>query len=78
MLHKRSAVQAARKASDKAVFACVYPGSIVFEYFLIGRRKFSDLAKVEKITHTIGDIQHTKTTAKKKNIGSARTGQNII
>lgn len=78
MLRKRAAVQAVRKASDKAVFACVYPGSIVFEYFLIGRKKFSDLAKVEKITHPIGDIQHTKTTAKKKNIGSARTGQNII
>jgi GT2 family glycosyltransferase len=76
MLRKRRAVQKLRKASDKTVFACVYPQSIIFEYFLMGRRKFSDLAKVEKIQHPLNDLQYRESAGKKRNIGSAEAGQN--
>lgn len=77
MLRKRREVQKMRKVSDKTVFACVYPGSIIFEYFLLRRRKFSDLAHIEKITHPITDLLHRKSAGKKKKISSTRTGQNI-
>ncbi|NIV15450.1 MAG: glycosyltransferase [Aliifodinibius sp.] len=40
---KRRITQKQRKVPDKGIFKCVYPGSVVFEYFLLGRRKFSDL-----------------------------------
>jgi hypothetical protein len=40
---KRRQVQKARQLPDKKVLDLMYPGSIVFEFFLLGKKRFSDL-----------------------------------
>jgi hypothetical protein len=45
---KRQQVQKFRKISDKKVLDLMYPGSIVFEFFLLGKKRFSDLIFYDK------------------------------
>ena len=49
ILRKRREVQRARTVSDETIFERVYSGSIVFEYFVLGKRKFSDLRAAEPL-----------------------------
>ena len=46
LLRKRREVQKQRKVSEKEIMRYIYPGSIVWEYFLRGHRRFSDLKHV--------------------------------
>ena len=46
---KRAAVQKNRKVNDEEIFQLIYPGSIVWEYFVRGRHKFSELKKRPRI-----------------------------
>jgi GT2 family glycosyltransferase len=71
MLHKRRAVQKAREVSDRNVFRMVYPGSIIVEYFLSGRKTFAELTKHEQILHPIMKTHARRNPAKKKEIDSA-------
>jgi len=43
LVRKRWQNQKKRKFSDREVLSTIYPGSIVLEYFLLGRRKISQL-----------------------------------
>lgn len=45
---KRRQVQDQRQASDRDVLSLMYPGSIVFEFFLLGKKRFSDLLFYDK------------------------------
>lgn len=45
LFRKRRLVQRQRIAGDRQVFRFIYPGSIVWEYFVRGRKKFSDLKR---------------------------------
>ncbi len=49
ILRKRRTVQQQRKIPEKAVLQRMYTGSIVFEYFILGRRHFSQLLFVNKL-----------------------------
>ncbi len=46
---KRREVQKARTENDSEIFRLVYPGSIVWEYFVKGRRKFSELKHLNSL-----------------------------
>ena len=48
ILRKRREVQKLRREAEKTVLQRMYPGSIVFEYFLLKRRSFSKLIFIEK------------------------------
>ena len=45
---KRLIVQRQRRLSDKKILNLMYPGSIVFEFFLLGKKRFSDLIFYDK------------------------------
>lgn len=47
VLRKRRAIQKSRKISDATVLSRMYRGSIVFEYFLLGKKRFSDLIFID-------------------------------
>ena len=47
---KRRVVQRARTVGDQSILERVYPGSIVFEYFLLGKKKFSALLRIDQLT----------------------------
>ncbi len=49
IMRKRRAVQRLRTVSDRRIFQKMYPGSIVFEYFILGKRKFSELIWVNQL-----------------------------
>lgn len=49
ILRKRREVQRLRRAPDREALRLMYPGSIVVEYFLLGRRKFSQLRRISRI-----------------------------
>lgn len=51
LFRKRSLVQKKRKVNDKEIFGLIYPGSIVWEYFIRGRHRFSELKKRPRILH---------------------------
>lgn len=53
ILHKRKAVQRQRKINDREVLRLLYPGSIVFEFFLLGKKRFSDLIFYDKFMDRI-------------------------
>lgn len=48
LIRKRQKNQKKRKVSDREIFRLVYPGSIVWEYFICGRKKFSELQKINR------------------------------
>jgi GT2 family glycosyltransferase len=50
ILQKRSSVQKMRTVPDPEIFKLIYPGSIVWEYFIRGRSKFNTLKKIKNIT----------------------------
>lgn len=50
---KRKEVQRQRKIEDKKVLQLLYPGSIVFEFFLLGKKRFSDLIFYDKFMNRI-------------------------
>ncbi|GAB4331972.1 MAG: glycosyltransferase family 2 protein [Calditrichia bacterium] len=43
MVRKRRAVQNIRKVSDSFIYQLIYPGSIVWEYFILKRKLFGEL-----------------------------------
>lgn len=43
ILTRRGESQAARRVPDREVMLAIYPRSIVWDYFVLGRKKFSDL-----------------------------------
>jgi GT2 family glycosyltransferase len=45
---KRAEIQRQRKATDREVFRLIYPGSIVWEYFVLHRTQFSNLKKIDQ------------------------------
>lgn len=49
ILNKRSEIQKHRVIGDNDIFRLVYSGSIVMEYFIRGRRKFSELKKIKPL-----------------------------
>jgi hypothetical protein len=49
ILKKRADVQSRRKIPDKQALRLVYPGSIVFEYYILGHKKFSQLSFSRRI-----------------------------
>jgi GT2 family glycosyltransferase len=51
LIRKRSSVQKLRTVNDKYTFKLIYPGSIVWEYFVKGRHKFTELKKTARIIH---------------------------
>lgn len=57
MWKKRREVQINRRKTDGKVLNLMYPGSIVFEFFLLGKRRFSDLFFYDKF---IARIRQTK------------------
>jgi hypothetical protein len=48
LIQKRQKNQKQRKVTDQEIFRLVYPGSIVWEYFIRGRKKFSELQKINR------------------------------
>lgn len=74
MLRKRREVQRKRSVSDRQIFKYVYPGSIVFEYFLLGRKTFSNLLFVGKILHPASIAGELPEQLAKTNIDPAHTG----
>lgn len=50
---KRRMVQRQRIAADRQVFRFIYPGSIVWEYFVRGRKKFSQLKRKDFLSVNI-------------------------
>jgi GT2 family glycosyltransferase len=51
LMKKRREIQLKRRVGDKEIFRLVYPGSIVWEYFIRGRKKFSELTKLKSLQH---------------------------
>ncbi|MCB0306630.1 MAG: glycosyltransferase family 2 protein [Calditrichaeota bacterium] len=51
--HRRE-VQQKRTVSDRDVARCIYPGSVVFEYFLLQRKTFSRLGRIGKLLARAG------------------------
>ena len=51
VFRKRKTVQRLRKVSDLKIFHKMYRGSIVFEYFILGKRKFSELIWVDELVN---------------------------
>jgi hypothetical protein len=47
---KRRVVQSLRQVKDSQVFQLIYPGSIVWEYFIMKRQRFSELKNLSKMT----------------------------
>lgn len=45
---KRQQAQSLRKITDKKVLDLMYPGSIIFEFFLLGKKRFSNLTFYDK------------------------------
>jgi GT2 family glycosyltransferase len=68
ILRKRREVQKGRKVSDRSVFRFVYPGSIIVEYFLAGRKTFTELGRYKQILHPVSEIQIRKNPVKTKEI----------
>lgn len=56
ILRKRREVQQTRTAGEREVLKTIYPGSIVFEFFVLQRRKFSDLLLINKFSRRINSI----------------------
>lgn len=78
MLRQRHIVQKGRKMADREALRCMYPGSIVFEYFLLGRKKFSELIFATKILYSPGEIQDRRSSTKKrKNNPAQPTGEDV-
>jgi len=50
IFRKRSSVQKLRTVPDKKIFKLIYPGSVVWEYFIRGRRQYNALKKVKELT----------------------------
>ncbi len=50
---KRRQIQKIRKVSDREIFKLIYPGSVVWEYFVRGRKTFSNLKKIEQISSKV-------------------------
>ncbi len=48
VLRKRWIIQRMRRVDDLQIFRLVYPGSVVWEYFIRGRKKFSELRKINR------------------------------
>ena len=48
LIRKRQKSQNQRKVTDQEIFRLVYPGSIVWEYFIRGRKKFTELRKINR------------------------------
>lgn len=46
LIQKRQKNQKRRQVRDREIFRLVYPGSVVWEYFIRGRKKFSDLRRI--------------------------------
>lgn len=59
---KRRPVQQQRKIPDKNLLRLMYPGSIVFEFFLLGKKRFSDLIFYDKF---MGRIKQEKLKGKR-------------
>ncbi len=53
IFRKRRQVQLQRKIPDKSVLRLMYPGSIVFEFFLLGKKRFTDLIFYDKFMSRI-------------------------
>jgi len=53
IFQKRKQVQRQRRAPDKKILDLMYPGSIVFEFFLLGKKRFSDLIFYNKFQTVI-------------------------
>lgn len=53
---KRRQVQKARQKTDREVLYLMYPGSIVFEFFLLGKKRFSDLIFHQKFMAKIKQL----------------------
>jgi GT2 family glycosyltransferase len=51
LIRKRWNNQRKRKVTDQEIFRLVYPGSIVWEYFILDRKKFSELRKINRWLH---------------------------
>ncbi|UCF64352.1 MAG: glycosyltransferase [bacterium] len=49
ILQKRSDIQKIRTVQDQEVFKLIYPGSIVWEYFIRGRHKFATLKNIKNL-----------------------------
>ncbi|MBN2366523.1 MAG: glycosyltransferase family 2 protein [Calditrichaeota bacterium] len=49
VLGKRRKVQNQRQLKDDKIFKLIYPGSIVWEYFVRGRKRFSDLKRINAL-----------------------------
>ncbi|GAB4371905.1 MAG: glycosyltransferase family 2 protein [Calditrichia bacterium] len=49
ILQKRKSIQSTRKVDDHKIFGLVYPGSIVWEYFVRGRKHFSQLKRINAL-----------------------------
>jgi GT2 family glycosyltransferase len=45
---KRGEIQSKRKVRDTEIFRLIYPGSVVWEYFVMKRSKFSNLKKINQ------------------------------
>lgn len=56
IFRKRAEVQQMRRVPDKQVLRLMYPGSIIFEYYILGRKTFSNLAKSSKILHKMTKV----------------------
>ncbi len=68
ILRKRRITQQRRRLSDQQVLNRMYPGSIVFEYFILKRRKFSQLLFLKKWLAKNQDPLITPLPFKKKTI----------
>jgi len=52
---KRKEVQSKRKVGDQQIFKYIYPGSIVWEYFIRNRKRFSDLKRTSGLLRKIAE-----------------------
>ncbi len=51
MKSKRRQIQNIRQTDDKEIYRLVYPGSIVWEYFVMGHKFFSDLKRIRHLSN---------------------------
>ncbi len=57
LVYKRSQNQNNRLSTDKDIFRLVYSGSVVWEYFIRGKRKFSELRRIKLLSDEIITIR---------------------
>ncbi|RMF58068.1 MAG: glycosyltransferase family 2 protein, partial [Calditrichaeota bacterium] len=68
MLRKRRITQQMRRVSDREVLNRMYPGSIVFEYFILKRKKFSQLLYLSRWLERIAETPGEGSPFKKKSV----------